>query len=151
MPFWTNGVSNNPVFFEAVVDRTLPSFYNPAAIANMQKTLIKLLRLQILLLVVFAVVVGVFASKAELVAAMAGSSMAIVATLFAIVVFRRMPRVMSAKKFYRGMIVCEIGKWGVVVVLGMVFLKHHSPLWVLLGFIAAYSAYFWIMLFDRGR
>lgn len=151
MPFWTNGVSNNPVFFEAVVDRTLPSFYNPAAIANMQKTLIKLLRLQILLLVVFAVVVGVFASKAELVAAMAGSSMAIVATLFAIVVFRRMPRVMSAEKFYRGMIVCEIGKWGVVVVLGTVFLKHHSPLWVLLGFIVAYSAYFWIMLFDRGR
>lgn len=151
MPFWTNGVSNNPVFFEAVVDRTLPSFYNPAAIANMQKTLIKLLRLQILLLVVFAVVVGVFASKAELVAAMAGSSMAIVATLFAIVVFRRMPRVMSAEKFYRGMVVCEIGKWGVVVVLGMVFLKHHSPLWVLLGFIVAYSAYFWIMLFDRGR
>lgn len=117
----------------------------------MQKTLIKLLRLQILLLAVFASAAWLFADKVEMVASMAGGLMAIVPTLLAIVIFRRLPRVMSGEMFYRGMIVCEIGKWGVVVILGSFFLVRHPPLWVLLGFAAVYSAYFWMMLFDRGQ
>lgn len=148
--FSNAGGSNKILFFERVVDRTLPSFYNPRAIANMQKTLIKLLRLQILLLAVFASIVFLFVDKHEMVAALAGGMMAVTATLAAMLVFRRLPRIMSAKIFYRGMIVCEICKWGVVMVLGSVFVRHHPPLWVLLGFVAVYSAYFWIMLFDRG-
>lgn len=117
----------------------------------MQKTLIKLLRLQVFLLAIFAGTVWIFANKVEMVAATAGGLVAIVATLLAMFVFRCLPRVMSGEMFFRGMIVCEIGKWGVVVGLGSFFLMRHPSLWVLLGFVAVYSAYFWIMLFDRGQ
>lgn len=92
-----------------------------------------------------------FVGKAGMLAATVGGCMAVVATLLAIVIFRRLPRIMSAAMFYRSMIVCEIGKWIVVVILGSVILRHHPPLWVLLGFVAVYSAYFWMMLFDRGQ
>lgn len=117
----------------------------------MQKTLIKLLRLQVLLLVVFAGAVAMFVGKAGMLAALAGGCLAVLATLLAIVIFRRLPRVMPGQMFYRGMVICEIGKWIVVVVMGSIALRHYPPLWVLLGFIAVYSAYFWMMLFDRGQ
>lgn len=83
-------------------------------------------------------------------AALAGGMMAIVPTVFAMLVFRRLPKVMPGKMFYRAMIVCEVGKWLLVVALGAFFLRHHAPLWLLLGFMTTYSAYFWILLIDRG-
>lgn len=77
-----------------------------------------------------------------------GGVMAAVPTLFAMLIFRRLPKVMSGKMFYRAMIVCEVGKWLLVVALGAFFLQSHAPLWLLLGFITTYSAYFWILLID---
>ena len=114
----------------------------------MQKTLIKLLILQSLLLVLFASGCGFFAGRVEMMAAMAGGMMAISATLVVMMIFRRLPSVIPARMFYRAMVAGEIGKWIVVVVLGAFFLRQHPPLWVLLGFAATYSAYFWMMLLD---
>ena len=116
----------------------------------MQKTLIKLLLLQILLLVFCAGGMEWFAGKQAGVASLAGGIMAIVPTLFAMLVFRRLPTVIPGQVFYRAMIVCEVAKWFLVVILGMFFLQHHPPLWLLLGFMATYGAYFWILLIDRG-
>lgn len=114
----------------------------------MQKTLIKLLFLQIPLLALSAGGLAWFAGKNAMLAAVAGGMMAVVPTLFAILVFRRLPQVMPGKMFYRAMIVCEVGKWLLVVALGAFFLQSHPPLWLLLGFITTYSAYFWILLID---
>lgn len=114
----------------------------------MQKTLIKLLLLQIPLLVAIAGGLALIAGKSAALAASAGGMMAVVPTLFAMLVFRRLPKVMPGKMFYRAMIVCEVGKWLLVVALGAFFLREHPPFWLLLGFIATYCAYFWILLID---
>ena len=116
----------------------------------MQKTLIKLLILQVFLLLLFASSCGLFVGKPHMLAAVAGGAMALSATLLAWVIFRRLPRVMSARTFMAAMVVAETGKWLMVILLGIFFVRQHPPLWLVLGFMATYSAYFWIWLIDRG-
>lgn len=116
----------------------------------MQKTLIKLLFLQVFLLGVFAACCGLFAGKAQMLAAAAGGTMALSATLLAWMIFRRLPKVMPARVFMAAMVAVETGKWLLVILLGIFFVRQHTPLWLVLGFMATYSAYFWIWLIDRG-
>ena len=114
----------------------------------MQRKLKKLLRIQTLLML-FILIAGWLAGYQNWLPGLgAGSLIAISTTIMAMIIFRRLPKVVPAKMFYGAMILNEVMKWLLVVVLTILLVQHVVPSALIVGFVMTYLAYFWLILVD---
>lgn len=121
----------------------------------MQQIIQQLLRLQTAIWALSVFMAWCFVGNAVAVAVGCGGAVAIVANFPAKLLFARLPEVMSAKAFYRAMVLSEIMKWLVVCGLAVAFALQQDNGLVLMafvaGFVVVYSAFFWILLIkNRG-
>lgn len=116
----------------------------------MKKVLAKLFKIQCFFALIATVMSAVGFGFAEAVSVASGASVALVATLFIMVLFARVPEVIPARLFYRLMLISEGFKWAVVSVLTVLLLPYVMPLGLVVGFFITYSGYFWMTFFYRG-
>lgn len=114
----------------------------------MRSRLIKLLRIQVVLMLVVLVAALVLGQTFYLKGLAAGSLMAITTTIMAMLIFRRLPKVAPARVFYAAMMLNEMMKWLLVIVLSALLSQVVPPIGLAIGFIITYLAYFWLILVD---
>ena len=114
----------------------------------MQKKIEKLLLIQALMLLILLALAWLVGWKNWLPGLAVGSLIAISTTVMAMIIFRRLPKVVPAKMFYGAMILNEVMKWLLIAVLTVLLVQHVVPLALIVGFLVTYLAYFWLILVD---
>ncbi|UJF23974.1 hypothetical protein L0B52_06425 [Suttonella sp. R2A3] len=114
----------------------------------MQQHLKRLLRVQAWIWLLTLLVAALIAQFHLLAGIAAGGLLGISATLVAMMIFRRMPEVVSAKTFFSAMVVYELAKWLVIATLGIVLMQQtaFAPLGLIIGFFMVQMAYFWLIM-----
>lgn len=113
----------------------------------MRHNLRQLLRVQTWILLLSLFMATMFARWPLLTGIAAGGLLSISTTLMAMMIFRRMPQVVSAKTFFGAMVLYELMKWLMIAALGVALIKILAlpPLGLIIGFIVVQMAYFWLM------
>lgn len=68
----------------------------------------------------------------------AGALTALIATLPAWFIVRRMPAVIKGRDFFIVMVVCEAGKWLLTAIMTIIFLHYFHAFGIVIGFIVTY-------------
>lgn len=113
----------------------------------MQKTIVKLLIVQIEIAIVLILLALLVTHHHFVLSIGAGALMSILITMMIWLIIRRAPVVLRARTFYTLMWICEIIKWLMVMVLTTIFIRMRlEALGLVLGFALTYLGGYWTML-----